>query len=230
MWPGSLEDRGVKTMNDQDTALRGDGGVLLSPEDMTIEDAQKQYETHGALFYSDDAALVDVIQRTAWDEALSNHSYLHALSLTNLMFNRTTRAFLMLTGSAGDGFVNCLRDSFVKMLRRIRAKDGVAKVIVVNPRSGTPNVFEDIFCTEDDCDFLEIVEGQAGAKARIKHFIACDDRMLRDEKYHPPLDGKMKASLVSAKVFFHNKILTTLAQERFNTIWGILKPGPHARR
>jgi len=186
---------------------------------MTIGVCKKLFEQYSDGFLPDQENLVQLFRRHRLDHAIHNENYLHALSLTDLMFQHTKYSFCMLTGSAGDGFLACLRDSFVAMLRRIRNSKGEARVIVVNGSTTEFQPFLDEFP-----DTLTVIQAESASGAQIAHFIVGDDDMVRDEEIHSPLTKNSNANEIKADVYFANKIEADMFSRKFDIYWNGLNP------
>ena len=189
-------------------------------DEITIEKANEIYIEQGAAFYSDDAAMVAIIQSTGWDGAMKNLNFLHALSLTGLMFDTTKANFRMLTGQACDGFVEILNEKFIALLQRLKEIGGKARIIVVDAKKDEPSFLKNII--ERFPDTLKVERGRSGANVKIEHFIACDGHMLRKEKYHDPITNESMASDIKADVYFQNESETVMAEDTFDIIWNKL--------
>jgi hypothetical protein len=189
---------------------------------LKIKDAQEFYTKSRDVFFSDELQLVNLIYETGREDDLSNDSYLHALCFTDMMLRKTSKSFCMLCGSEVDGFLSCLRDSFIRMLDQITRNNGKARIIRVN---GKPNELIDRLRQEYK-DTLEISEAYTDTQEQeesISHFIACDTRMVRQELPHKKLTGDDPITTIRAKVSFNNPIRAKIVEEKFNGIWNTLK-------
>jgi len=99
---------------------------------MNIRQAKEVYLKHGISLYPDYEALSSVFRKLDIEEPISNSNFLHALSLTDIMFRHADKNLVMVTGGCGDGFIQCLEKSFLAMLGKIRDTGGAARVIVIN--------------------------------------------------------------------------------------------------
>ena len=77
--------------------LRGVLSRVYNPPDLndmsdikTIGQAKQLYKVDGPAIYSDDTALVNLIQTIRWKVGLQNTNFLHAISLTDLLFQNTS--------------------------------------------------------------------------------------------------------------------------------------------
>ena len=193
---------------------------------MTIGVCQGLFKKYSDEFLPDHEDLVRLFRRHRLDHAIHNENYLHALSLTDLLFQHTNRSFRMLTGSAGDGFLTCLRDSFVAMLRRLRNSKNKARVIVVNDSTAKPQPFLGEF--DEFKDTLTVIQAESTSDARIAHFIVGDDDMVRDEAIHSPLTKDSNANEIKADVYFANKIEADIFSRKFDIYWnGLSAPTPN---
>lgn len=185
---------------------------------MNIEQARDVYQKFGSALNPDFEEWAKVFRRLAIEEPISNSNFLHALSLTDLMFCHTSRSLDMVTGDLGDGFVQCLQASFTKMLDRIRAAGGKARIIVIDGdakllRQMASGVYRGV---------LEVAEATLRPDAVVRHFIVGDDDMVRDEEPHAPLTNTTDANVVRADVYFHNKSMARVFSSRFGAMWSAL--------
>ncbi len=191
-------------------------------DEMTIGQAKEFYAERGRMVYSDDVDLVNLIQDADWEKGIPNSNYVHALSLTELIFSNTRKSLLMLTGQTCDGFISCLLDSFTSMLKRFRQQQGAARIITIN---AVPEQMEKLHKLEVTYgDVLTVRNARASEESKLEHFIVADKTILRDEKYHPPLTDQNLASAIQATVYFDNERKATVVSRRFGTIWELLVP------
>lgn len=184
---------------------------------MKIAQAKSLYEEFGDDFRQDMDSLVRLFRENGVEGALDNGNYLHALSLTDLMFRHTDQSLRMLTGNAGDGFLTCLSHSFVSMLQRIKDRGGKAKIVFLNsdPFGEEFRKIQDKFQGT-----LEVI--RATAPGALEHYIVCDDDMVRDEEKHGELSECSSASEIKAKVYFRNKTMAKVFSLKFNQLWNKL--------
>jgi len=181
---------------------------------MSIDKAKELYAKYGEAFRAEDRAVIDIISEDAAAKPLRNADFLHALSLTELMLERTRQSFSMLTGGHAEGFLECLAAPFQSMLERIHRAGGEAKVIVVD---GDARSLRQLAQESDET--LKVCEGILVDNAKIGHFIVCDNDMVRDEEPHEELEGHKSASLVRAEVFFNNRAKAKALAGRFAKVW-----------
>lgn len=145
-----------------------------------------------------------------------NDSYLDALTLTELMFSRSSQSIRMLTGPQGDGFVLALKKTLVAALDKIKANGGIVRIIVL----GQTNA-----CLDDlqlkYAGTLSVM--QAKSATPLKHFTVCDSRMARMEQIHAELTPETAASEIKARVCFSDPVQAKALEEGFDKIWNWLK-------
>jgi len=146
---------------------------------------------------------------------LPNDNFVHALTLTDLMFDKCQRSLRMLTGGHGDGFIGCLKDTFVKMLHRLKKNSGVAQILVLN--GGSESKLLDSLAAEFP-GTLKIAKGRIVSGA-VSHCIVADNEMVRDEQPHEPLAELTSANVIKANVYFHSPGMADLFSKRFDAIW-----------
>ena len=190
-------------------------GVAHSP--MTIKDAIVRFQTERDSCASPALREVinDMIDRNIKTE-FSNDSYPDALTLTDVMFSRSTQNIRMLTGAQGDGFLKALKDSFVKALDKIKLNGGRVRVIVLGQ---TNRCLDELQRTYPET--LEVIP--AHANSLIKHFTVCDSRMARMEEVHEALTDETLASAIKARVCFNDPVQAKALEEFFDQIWNRLK-------
>ncbi len=202
-----------------DQCTDGQQAVSESKE-MKIHDAKEMFSKFGDDFRPDLESLVHLIRTSNICEPLENSNYLHALSLTEMMFIHTSHSFRMMTGSAVDGFLSCLKESFMEMLSRVTEANGIARMILVHEGGGeevdSPVLKE---ARQRFASHFEFVSVNVPRHLKLTHFIACDDDMVRDEAWHTPLTAEAGANEVKAKVFFKNKTMAKSFNSRFDTLW-----------
>jgi len=186
---------------------------------MKIKDAKEIYIKHGLSLQPDFEALAVVFRKCDIEAPIANSNYLHALSLTDLMFRHADHSLEMVTGGCGDGFIGGLKKSFLAMLEKIRKVEGKARIIVIDGE--TENL--KTWANDEYKDVLELVEATANEGVIIPHFIVCDKDMVRDEEKHGPLDDDTDANKVRADVFFNNHSKARVFTTRFNAMWEALR-------
>ncbi len=187
---------------------------------MTVADAQRIFSQYTNDFLEEQEHFVDLLRKNHIEQAISNSNYLHALTLTDLMFRHTDRSFRMLTGFEGDGFLKCLCKSFKSMLTRIQERGGKARIILVD---GDATDLQSI--REEFKDTLEVVEAvPSNSESSIAHFLVCDTDMVRDEKPHKKLAEGGNANQIHAEVYFANRFKGGTFSRKFDLIWEKLVP------
>lgn len=195
----------------------GDGG-----HSMNVGEAKEIFRSYRRGLAAEYEDVVRFCRKNSVDAPLKNGSFLHALTLTDLILTHCDKSFRMLTGGAGDGFVSCLKDSFVEMLERLKASKGKARILVLNGPTDT-EVLRSL--REGFPDTLEVRKGIA--RGNVAHFIVADNDMVRDEKPHIPINDASDADTIKADVYFHSPPIAELFSSRFDAIW--TKVGPAER-
>jgi hypothetical protein len=189
---------------------------------LTIEDAQNFYLDHGNELLADYKSMINVIRRHQIDTPLGNSNYLHALLLTRLMVDETSRSFRMLTGGSLDGFVTSLNESFRSMLLRIRGnrdrqqQDKPVRILIVNGGPGPCEALNNL--KREFSDIMELVLANH-SDPKFPHFIVSDGEMVRDEKPHEQLTPESDANIVEADVSFYSLAKAAIFESRFDTFW-----------
>jgi hypothetical protein len=149
-----------------------------------------------------------------------NDSYLDALVLTEVMFNRANRSIQLFTGPGCEKFLQTLQQSFVNMLERFKNSEagGTARIIMVADKK--PDFLVNLESRYRGT--LEVV--LARAAETIGHFFVCDAKMARVEKPHALLTEKTPINAVQAQVSFNNPIAGKMLETRFEAYWNVVKP------
>jgi hypothetical protein len=210
----------VATTEIETVACREPGGTHCEAaleEGMTIGEAVKLFKLERRTVPN--AALREVVNymidhniRTEF----SNHSYLDALELTDVMFSRSLRTIRMLTGNQGDGFVSALKETFVETLERIKRNEGFVRIIVLGKSCPGLEELRDTYP-----ETLEVILAQSTAP--VKHFLVCDTCMARMEETHDELTPETPITAVKARVCFNDKAQGKALEESFDNIWNRLK-------
>jgi hypothetical protein len=187
------------------------------PPALTIKDSIERYKNEREM--SPSPALREVINfmiNQNIKTEFNNDSYLDALTLTELMFIRSTHDIRILTGSNGDGFLNALKEPFSKALDVIMANGGKVKIIVLGQ---TTKCLEEL--QKKYAGTLEVIRGQATGP--VKHFTVCDSRMARTEQEHGQLNDNTLATEIKARVCFNDPVQAKSLEDFFDQIWNRLK-------
>jgi hypothetical protein len=174
--------------------VQAGGGAVL-----TISEAIEKYKKLGenSVYQSYRDLIVKMIDNGLQTD-FENDSYLDALYLTGVMFNRSQNSIRLFTGSNGDGFLKVLSQSFESALERIKKANGSVKIILLT--SELPIWLDDLKRKYQST--LDIV--LAKAIAPVKHFILCDSKMARLEEPHAELKPETPATAIKAKVYFND--------------------------
>jgi hypothetical protein len=149
-----------------------------------------------------------------------NDSYLDALFLTGMMFNRSQNNIRLFTGNNGDGFLKVLSTPFEFALERIKKSNGSVKIILLSTE--LPIWLEDL--RKKYTGTLDIV--LAKALAPVKHFILSDSKMARLEEPHVELTPETPATAIRAKVYFNDPQKCKDLESLFDAMWARLKTVP----
>lgn len=189
----------------------------------TIAKAQERSREELPYLLEEYGPLVEFCRENNVVAPLKNNTYMHALAMTQIMFDRTDTYLRMVTGACGYGFINLLKDPFVTMLKRLRrmremVPNAGARIIVVN--GSNSDVLAKL--ETEFGDVLRIERAVAPLDAKVEHYIVCDDDMIRDEKPHPPLTPQSPIDTVKADVYFYNPRLAGIFARRFDNLWSQL--------
>jgi hypothetical protein len=185
----------------------------------TIQEVIDSYKAEGAEFIDKDYRdIVDIIRKARYDMEIPNNDYSHALWLSNLMFQSTSKNIRMLNGiSSGCDCFEVLKDSLAIALQRIKRCDGYLKAIFVGEGDVPSSIVQ---LREEFGDTVQFVTATAGKP--IKHFIACDDNKVRLEELHDPITPDMDSDQIKASVYLNSPARTRETIKEFNTIWDYL--------
>lgn len=182
---------------------------------MKIRDAKDVFAHSRSELVNELSGITTWARKSHFSSALSNANFLHALVYSELMMRHTDEEFLMVTGGSGDGFIACLKDTFLEMLSRLKASGGKARIVVVDG-SDTNEVLEQY--QKQFSDTLEYVSATSKG-SQISHYIVCDGDMVRDEEPHGTLADSDAANIIKADVYFYNPGVADVFRSRFNRLW-----------
>jgi hypothetical protein len=190
------------------------GGVAV----FTISDAIEKYKRLGEnSVYPGYRDLIVKMIDNGLQTDFENDSYLDALFLTGMMFNRSQKSIQLFTGNNGDGFLKVLSIQFERALERIKKSNGSVKIILLS--SALPIWLEDLKSKYQGT--LDIA--LAKAIAPVKHFILCDSKMARLEEPHEELKPETLATAIKAKVYFNDPQRCKSLESLFEAMWQRLK-------
>jgi hypothetical protein len=149
-----------------------------------------------------------------------NDSYLDALFLTGMMFNRSQNKIQLFTGNHCDGFLKVLSKPLERALERIKKSNGSVKIILLS--SELPIWLDDL--KNQYQGTLDIA--LAKAIAPVKHFILCDSKMARLEEPHEELKPETPATAIKAKVYFNDPQKCKALENLFDAMWTRIKGAP----
>lgn len=162
--------------------------------------------------------LADLANKKA-EEPMDNDSYWDALMLTRYMFLKTNHSLCMVTGHEAEvSFLDTLSTTFRDTLIRIRESHGKAFIIFI--AKSIPQSIRSTFREFLQDNTLKCVAVTLTDPKLLTHFITCDDKMVRIEEYHEPLELSSRADTVKAKMYFNNPARTKMSQDFFNSLWG----------
>ncbi len=182
-----------------------------------IEDYKKRGENAIHKGYRD---VIKSLVDSGYDKPIKNDSYADALFLSDIMFEHSQKTVNIFTGGGIEEFITVLMDTFVKMLDRIRANGGSVKIISLG--GVIPKSLKDLVIPYTGT--LEVVPATVAAGATVRHFIVCDDKMIRAEEPHGILTSDTPASDIKAEVYFDNPAKGKFFSEFFDVLWK--KVGP----
>lgn len=183
---------------------------------MDIQKAKDIFRECGRDLATEHENVVDFCRKNRVSAPLSNGNFLHALTLTELLFRHCDQSFRMVTGGAGDGFLGCLRNQFSQMLARLRANGGDARIVVVDGDTESGILHELVGKYEGT---LCVRAATAPTGKLVQHYMVADGEMVRDEEPHEPIDNGSDAGLIRAKVYFHSPGVAELFTKRHDRVW-----------
>jgi len=190
---------------------------------MTIQEVVEKYKAEGHNFIEEDYRdIVEVIRQNRLDFEIPNSNYSHFLYLTELMFQGTSKNICMLNGMrTGCDWLDVLQGSLTGAIERIKNNGGSLRAIFVGESDAPQSIVDLHDKFRDTVQFIT-----ATATKPIKHFIACDNHMLRDEELHKPITPEMDSREIKATVYLDNPAETRIVIEKFDTFWNYLQKQP----
>lgn len=185
----------------------------------TIQEVINDYKAEGAESIDKDYRdIVDIIRKGRYDIEIPNNDYSHALWLSDLMFQGTSKNIRMLNGiSSGCDCFEVLKDSLTIALQRITRGSGYLKAIFVGEGNIPGSIAQ---LREEFGDTVQFIT--ATASKPIKHFITCDDNKVRLEELHDRITPDMNSDQIKASVYLNSPARTREAIKKFDTIWSYL--------
>ena len=143
------------------------------------------------------------------NQPIKNSNYLHALYLTELMFERTCRSIGILSGPGFDGFLETLEESFTNAVSRIARTGGKVRILLLGQEVPAfilrlKNMYRGVF---------EIHHAKEAEGTRVRHFIVCDKNKVRVENIHETLTEESDINDIQADVYLNNRNIAKV----FNT-------------
>ncbi len=201
-------------------------GVQKAMHDMSDKDKSLKIGRAGELyvefgwrsFFSDDRFLFTS------SRPLQNSNYLHALCLTEKMFDNTRHSIRIFTGTGCGLMLDSLKQSFRNAIDRIvnnvdDAKS-VCRAIIIGDT--VPDILSELSQKHPkkvEVQLASINEGMA-----VRHFLVADRKMLRDEEVHKaPVTAESMSEDIKALVYMDNVTEAGLAESRFDGHWKRLK-------
>lgn len=187
---------------------------------MTIREVIDNYKTEGVKSIGKDYRdLVDIVRNEeAHDVEIPNSDYSHALYLADLMFQDTSKSIRMLNGmGAGVYCLDVLKNSFIGAVERIKKSEGFLRAIFVG-ESDAPEIVVNLHKKfGGTAQFVT-----ATSPKPIKHFIICDDYMLRLEELHDPITPDTPSDKINASVYLNSPPRAKEKAREFDEIWDYL--------
>lgn len=186
----------------------------------TIQEALDNYKAEGVESIGKDYRdIVDIVHNEAHlDVEIPNNDYSHALYLADLMFQDTSKSIRMLNGiSEGCDWLEVLRGNLVAALKRIQRNDGFLRAIFVGEGVAPDSMIE---LRKEFKGTVKFVT--ATSPKPIKHFIICDDYMLRSEELHDPITPDTTSDKIQASVYLNSPVRAKEKAEEFDEIWNYL--------
>lgn len=163
---------------------------------------------------------------------IQNDTCLHALLLSEIMFDRTENSIRIFSGSNVAKFLSTIKDSFRKACENIVSHNGKVRIITTVSHKNAANTrtelkafadgirkgIKDKFQREIDL-WCACYRADAKELAALPHYIACDSKMLRLEAAHAPLTGKENAGVIKANVYFNSPRTTEKFEAYFDKIY-----------
>lgn len=191
------------------------GIVRMSPNVITIEQAIEQFAEQPPEVYADDTELAKWIRRERSPVKIPNSNYLHGIGLCDAMFKNALKSCRILAGGGEYSFTTYLQTTFRAMLDRFKHNNGEAKIIVLGGKTDLMMEFES--------EFPEVFQvATATATRPLKHFIVCDDDMVRDEEEHEAIKADTPIDAIRADVYFSNPSMASDFIAIFDAYWNKL--------
>jgi hypothetical protein len=185
---------------------------------MTIKDAKYAFEKWGDSLQKPLDELIDNRCKCKPGEAISNDNYFMALCFTNRMFEATQKNIRMLAGNDGNDFIGLLSVNFLKAMERIKQNKGFAHIILITEK--IPEFLKSLKTKYGQ--YLDFKQARLLPGQNIKHFIVCDENIVREEEIHEPLTENMSADTIKASVYFNNLAKGGIKASEFDGIWEAL--------
>ncbi|PYJ83512.1 MAG: hypothetical protein DME22_15585 [Verrucomicrobia bacterium] len=151
-----------------------------------------------------------------------NDSYLDALVLTEIMFDRSNHSIRMFTGPSCEKFLQTLEKTFVDALQRLKANNGKVQILVLADHK--PEFLSKLESTFPQTLEIGLGKMREGVKDQIGHFFVCDCKMARIEQPHDPLNDDTPVNAIRAKVYFNAPGPAQLLEARFDAFWNVVHP------
>ncbi len=182
----------------------------------TIGDAIQQYAKNGEQsIHKGYRDVIKMLVDSGYDKPIKNDSYEDALFLSDIMFENSQKSVKIFTGGGIEEFIEVLNDQFKKMLHRIKLNNGSVKVVTLG--GVIPNALKQLVVEYKET--LQVVAAKAKEGTEVRHFIVCDEKMIRSEEPHGPLTKDSPASDIKAEVYFDNPSKGKFFSDMFDAIW-----------
>lgn len=163
---------------------------------------------------------------------IPNDTCLHALLLSEIMFDKTENSIRIFSGSNIAKFLSTIRESFKKACENIVSHNGKVRIITAVSHENATDTRAELKAFADDIreeikkKFLREIDfwctcykADINTLATLPHYIACDSKMLRLEAAHAPLTGKENARVIKANVYFNSPHTTKTFEAYFDKIY-----------
>ena len=186
----------------------------------TVKEVLDNYKATGVESIGKDYRdIVDIVHNEGYlDTEIPNNDFSHALYLTDLMFQDTSKSIRMLNGiSEGCDWLEALRGNLVAALKRIQRSGGFLRAIFVGEGGAPDSIIELRNEFKGTVQFVT-----ATSPKPTKHFIICDDYMLRSEELHDPVTPDTASDNIHASVYLNSPLRAKEKAREFDEIWDYL--------
>jgi hypothetical protein len=150
----------------------------------------------------------------------NNDSYIDALVLTEIMFDRSNKSLRIFTGDAEGGFFRVLVKHLRTAIERIEQNNGIVRFIVLSKT--IPGCLTELISYFPKS--FQVL--RAAASRDVRHFIVSDGKMARLEEPHIALTENSPANSIKAKVFYNEPAISGYLETQFDSMWNVAKDFP----